>query len=168
MKYYEKLYFLKDNKQAVQSLISDFLLFRIYSSTVLRQAYRDWPTIRWFVKDNTPAEIQSLIDKSPHLSNRVLSSQLNAWKINRAVHTLEQYQNCRIPLTTDQAVPQKSQKLTSTKGDKALTILQQAVQEKQFSDRMATLATDTAHPFLFHDKYYYISYYCIAKKKKTG
>ena len=154
MKSYEKLYFLRNNKKVVQEYLGNFLLFQIYSVPVIRYSYPDWPAVRWYLRQNTPDEIQNLIEKSPYLSNEVLQEKLNEYHIRQAVRVLAAYQSCDTPITQDPSVSKNRYKLTTKHGDKALTLLQKALQEKKFSDEMADLAVRTSHKFLAEDKYY--------------
>ena len=154
MKYYEKLYFFKDDGKFVQGHLADFLLFQIYSPKVLRKAYAKWPELPWFIRENVPKDIQVLIEKSPHYSDKVLRTKLNEYHIRQAVDVLSKYQACDVPMTQDPTVPQNRYKLTSKRGDKALLILQNALQQKQFSNKMADLAVHSTHKFLAEGKYY--------------
>ena len=154
MKYYEKLYFFKEDKKLVQERVNDFLLYQIYSVPVLRKIYPEWPAFRWFLRQNTPTEIQSLIEKSPYLSDEKLRLELNEYHSRQAVQVLSAYQACDTPITQDKTVPVNRYKLTTRHGDKALAILQNALKQKQFSDKMADLAVRSSHKFLMEDKYY--------------
>ena len=154
MQYYEELYIFKNNKKFVQRYLHDFLLFQIYSVSVLRQAYPNWPATRWYLRENTPLLIQELIEKSPFLSNEDLQLKLNEYYISQAVSALSSYQACDTPITQDSFFPQNRYKLTSKKGDKALSVLKIALQKRQFSDKMADLAIRTGHKFLFKQDYY--------------
>lgn len=154
MKYYEKLFFLKENKKTARELLGDFLLYQIYSVPVLRSAYPNWPALPWFLKKNTPNEIQELIEKSPYLSDKDLREKLNAYQIQKAVQILKEYQNCGVPLTQDPTIRQTRRKLTSPKGDKALKILQDALSEKNFSDKIARLAIRAGHKFLIDPDFF--------------
>ncbi len=154
MKHYEKLFFLKENPKIAREALGDFLLYQIYSVPVLRAAYPNWPALPWFLRKNTPNEIQELIEKSPYLSDKVLREKLNAYQIQKAVHVLKEYQNCGVPLTQDPTVKQTRRKLTSAKGDKALKILQRALSEKQFSDKIAYLAIRSSHKFLLDPDFF--------------
>lgn len=154
MTYYEKLYLLKDDKKLIQERLDDFLLFQVYSPTILRKAYARWPELPWFIRENTPEDIQRLIEKSSHFSDKAIQLKLNEYYIRQAVDVLSKYQACDTPITQDPTVPKNRYKLTSKQGDKALLILQNALKEKQFSDTMADLAIHTSHKFLSKDKYY--------------
>ena len=154
MNYYEKLYFYRNNEKVVQQFLNEFLLFQIYSVPVLRQAYPNWPAVPWYLRENTPLVIQDLIEKSPSLSNEDLQLKLNEYHMRQAVEALSSYQACDTPITQDITVPQNRYKLTSKKGDKALSILKNALHERQFSDQMADLAVRTGHKFLFRNEYY--------------
>jgi len=154
MKYYEKLSFLKEDKKFVQERVNDFLLYQIYSVPVLRKAYPEWPAFRWFLRQNTPTEIQSLIEKSPYLSDEKLRLKLNEYHIRQAVRVLSAYQACDTPITQDKTVPVNRYKLTNKNGDKALAILQNALKQEQFSDKMADLAIRSGHKFLFDPSYF--------------
>ena len=154
MRYYERLYTLKDNKKIVQKYLNDFLLFQIYSPEILHQAYISWPELPWFIKKNVPQKVQDLIENSSYVSGKVLQTQLNEYYIRCAVDVLSAYQSCDTPITQDKTIPQNRYKLTAEKGDKALVILQNALQEKHFSNQMADLAIRSGHKFLADDKYY--------------
>ena len=154
MNYCEELYSVKDNEKIVRKHWADFLLFQIYSVPLIRRVYPDWLTAPWYLKENTPDKIHDLIEKAPHLSNRVLQKRLNEYHIQRAVEVLSAYQGCDVPMTQDETIAQNSFKLTSKKGDKALAILQNAIKAGQFSNQMAELAIRTGHKFLADDKYF--------------
>ena len=154
MQYYEKLYDLKDDKKFVQRYLNDLLLFQIYSPEILHQAYISWPELPWFIKKNIPQKVHDLIENSPYVSDKSLQSKLNEYHVCRAVNVLSAYQACDTPMTQDETVPQNRYKLTSKKGDKALIILQNALKEKHFSDKVADLAIRTGHKFLSEDQYY--------------
>lgn len=155
MRYYERLYTLKDNKKIVQKYLNDFLLFQIYSPEILHQAYISWPELPWFIKKNVPQKVQDLIENSSYVSGKILQNQLNEYYIRFAVDVLSAYQSCDTPITQDKTIPQNRYKLTAEKGDKALVILQNALQEKHFSNQMADLAIRSGHKFLADDKYYH-------------
>ena len=154
MPLYEKLYVLKDNEKFVQKYQKDFLLFQIYSLKVLREAYVLWPELPWFIRKNTPRAVQDLIEESPCFPDKVLQLKLNEYHIRQAVDVLSKYQTCNVPISQDPVVQQNLYKLTSKQGDEALSILQNALQQGQFSDKMAELAVQTGHKFLAKDKYY--------------
>ena len=154
MNYCEELYFLKDNEKIVRKHWADFLLFQIYSAPLIRQVYPNWLTAPWALKQNTPDEIHDLIEKAPHLSNKVLQRRINEYNMSRAIRVLSAYQSCDVPLTQDKTVPKNRYKLTSAKGDKVLSVLEKAVEAKDFSDQMAELAIRAGHKFLCEDKYY--------------
>ena len=154
MNYCEELYFLKDNEKIVRKYQNDFLLFQIYSVPVIRRAYPDWLSTSWELKENTPEEIHQLIEKSPSLSDKLLNKRINEYYISRAIAVLSAYQACDTPITQDKTVPQNRSKLTSKMGDKALSVLKNAVEKGRFSDQMADLAIRTGHKFLADDKYY--------------
>ena len=150
MHYYDKLYFLRNNENYVQNIahLEDFLMFRIYSVPILSFAHQMWSQIPWYLKQNTPPEVQNMIE-NPGIPS-LLNQQLNAYHIQRAIQVLSAYQACDVPLTQDKSVSQKCYKLTSTVGDKALIKLKQA----QPTDKMADLAIRTSHKFLAEDQYY--------------
>jgi len=128
MKIYEKVYFLRNNKKVVQECVNDFLLYQIYSPRILRCAYPDWLSKWWYIRQNTPSEIQNLIEKSPYLSDKELQKRLNEYHIRQAVRVLSAYQSCDMPITQDPSIPKTRYKLTTKHGDKALTRLQKALQ----------------------------------------
>ena len=154
MYYYEKLYFLKDNKKAVIKNLNYFLLFQIYSPTVLRQAHDTYTELPWYVWENAPLQIKSLTNESPKMNDQQLQVHLNKYHIQQAVSVLSAYQTCNTPLTLDKSVQQIQYKLTSKQGDKALSLLRDALSKKQFTDKMAQLALYSGHKFLAQDKYY--------------
>lgn len=154
MRNYEKLYFLRNDEKFVRKYLNDFLIFQIYSPAVLRGAYALWPGLPWYIKKNMPRKIQDFVDKSPFLSDKILRKKLNEYTIQQAVHVLSSYQACDVPISQDLTVAKNRYKLTSRHGDKALAILKNALQRKQFSDKMADLAVYSSHKFLAKDKYY--------------
>ena len=154
MNYCEKLYFLRNDDKSIQNYLKDFFLFQIYSPLILRRIYPNWLAQRWYLRKNTPVEIQELIEKSPYLSNKILQEKLNEYYIRQAVQALSAYQACDTPITQDPTIAKNRYKFTSEHGDKALAILKNALQKKQFTDKMTNLAVRAGHKFLAEDKYY--------------
>lgn len=166
MKHYENLYFFKDDPKVVRKYLNDFLLFQIYSPEVIRQAYVRWPELNWSFRDNTPEDIKELIYKSPLFSQNKLKSRLNELQIKRAVAILKGYQACDVPLTNNPEIPQNRYNLLSRKGEKALNILNQALENNTFTDKMSQLALSASHKFLA-DEAHYISFSITKEKAKS-
>ena len=154
MRDYDELYFSKNNKKFVQKRehLEHFLMFRIYSVPVLLSAHQAWSQIPWYLKQNTPLEIQKMIENPG--DQFLLQKKLNAYHTQRAIQVLSAYQTCDVPLTQDKRVPTKRYKLTSAAGDMALIKLKQAQQDQLFIDEIADLAIRTGHKFLAEDQYY--------------
>ncbi len=154
MKAYEKLYRFKDNPKFIEKNIGDFLLYQIYSPCVIRTCYPLWPQLPKVYRENTPPEIESLMEMSPFLNTDQLAQKLNRYQIEKAIKVLKSYQNCSVPLTQDQSVKKTRRKLTSSVGDSNLKILQQALQKGNYSNAMADLAVRCSHKFLFDKRNY--------------
>ena len=151
---YRTLYLFRNNKKIVQRFLNQFLLFQIYSPEIVRESFRRWPEVPEFIRQSTPEEAEDLIESSFLFNDEKLNEKINQYYIEDAVRVLKAYQNCAVPLTKDTSVKQTRRKLTSKQGDKALKILQQAKDKKQYSDKMAKLAVASSHKFLFEPKYY--------------
>ncbi len=150
----EKLYLYKDYEKAVRKCLYDYLLYQVYSPEVLRQAYAHWSEFSWAVRENVPDEIQDLIVRNIFFSNKELQQKINEFEIKKAVQALKGYQSCDVPITQNPHVAQNRYNLLSKKGEETLKILERAVTQKHFSNRMADLAVVSAHKFLGEDKYY--------------
>lgn len=150
----EALYILKNNEKTVQNCLYDYLLYQVYSPEVIRQAYVRWSEFSWAIRENVPDEIQDLIVKNIFFSNKELQQKINAFEIKQAVQVLKGYQSCDTPITQNPHMAQNRYNLLSKKGEKALKILEQAEQQKHFSNQMADLAVASTHKFLGEDKYF--------------
>lgn len=154
MNHTEELYCYRNEPEFAKKNLGYFLLFQIYSAPIIRETYRKWPELPAFIRENTPAEIVTLIDKSTHFSDRKLRKRLNQYYIEKAVQVLKNYQNCAVPLTDDPTIKQTRRKLTSAVGDRNLKILERAKEQRVFTDKMADLAIHCTHKFLFDSKNY--------------
>ena len=140
MRYYEKLELLKKHPKTIKKRLGDFLLFQIYSPSVLRQAHSDRSELPWYIWEKITSEIRELINETHNINDKQLEYRLNEYHIRQAVSVLSAYQTCNTPITQDRTIHQYPYKWTSQRGDKALSILKNALAEKQFSNKMADLA----------------------------
>ena len=156
---FEFMYKGKDVPELVQddfNFVHGFLMFGIYSPTVIREAKKNWEKLPEHVKNCIPNEIEDLIQKSDELSDVLLKEKLNTYAVNKAIRILSGYQNMLFPLTNDKYVKTSRYNLLSQEGEAALRTLKTAKNQKRFTDVTADLATRTSHKFLMDFKYYKI------------
>ena len=154
MTIYEQLYANKENENFIQEQLNDFLLYQIYSPKVIKAMHCVWPNTEKYLRENTPTEIQNLIQQSESLSEGHIQEKLNQFWINKAVYVLENAQSLLLPLTQDVAIPQTKQNLLSSKGQNALGILKNAVSQHHYTNQIADLAIRSGHKFLFDSSYF--------------
>ncbi len=149
-------------KEAIDANLDIFLMAGIYSPVVIRAAADNWNSLPFYVTEDTPLPIQEIIHQSSALTDNEIQYRLNKYAIKRAVEVLSQYHDCPVPLTNRSDIPVTRQNLLSEKGEKALAVLRQAVQQKYYTDKMARLAHKTTHKHLM-DLSYYVSWRLPAK-----
>lgn len=150
---FEQMYQDKDNPK-VSCFLEEFLLFEIYSPTIVHLAHNRWEKLPDYVKDSIHPEIQNLIQEADSFSDTELQKKINAHTITHAVNVLSGYKTCSIPLTTDKSIPTIRKNLLSPRGESALGILSNALNNHQWTDTMAELALRTSHKFLMDMSYY--------------
>ncbi len=153
----------KKNWAECREILTQFLCVQIYTPTILRAAYKQWSDLPFWAQESTPIQIQELMRQSPQMTDIELTTALNAYHIQRAVHVLQGYQSCPIPLTHDDNIETHTHNLLSWRGERALRVLQQGVSQKRWSNKLCKIALKASHKHLID-----LSYYRIKATPKTA
>jgi len=154
MTFYEQLYAVKDRENFIPENLDDFLLYQIYSPKIIKALHHTWFNRENYLKENTPVEIQNLIQQAPLFSEGQIREELNQFWVKRAIHILESTQKLLIPMTQDVSVAQTKRNLLSPKGLAVLGILKNALSQNHCSDEVMELAIHSGHKFLFDASYF--------------
>ena len=178
MSIYDEYNKKKNNEHFVKTgnHLDNFLLFQIYSPQVIRIAKSKWKQQSahtandkkdpsWYLKGNTPMEIQTLITESETLSNDAIQQKLDSFWINHAIHVLEYYHNIDLPLTDNSTIATTKYDLLSSQGLTVLNDLKNAInqintsnqdysQNPTFSNEIVNEAIRASHKFLFDPTYF--------------
>ena len=151
---FELSYKLKDEplNEKTRSLHELGLSYHIYSPVRIRmlsEGYGDW-----YTKEDTPHEIQKLVQEAPSLSDSEIQAKLNKYYIHKAIRTMSAYKGGSVPLTNFPHVETKQINLLSQKGEQTLARLINAAKENDYSDRITLLALRGAHKFLMDTSCY--------------
>lgn len=149
---------IKDHEQYAEKYIQQMITYQIYSPVTVKIMGKKIAESKIDNLDlaNTPSEIRNLAVRSSDMQDDFLQKQIDLYWMKKAVFVLDSYQNCPIPLPDNKYQTYQGERtnLLSSKGQKALAYLNDALQSRQLNEKTVKMALKAAHKFYLDGDFY--------------
>lgn len=133
----------KDNPSKVNDNLADYVLYGIFSPTILDTIENHTESLPWYITRSIPLEINTLLSQG--LSTQDKQQRIDAFYLSRAKSILKGYQSCPVPMPDKGDTKKETYNLLSPKG---MELLEQLKKVKKPSTKDIECAFYASNKFL--------------------